>query len=461
MTVRPLLLAGALLVVVPMRLMAQSVADADTGPQVEASVSNTTRVESWRFFDSRIDGVDPRYTFVGNRSDLGVRVRGAQFDLGGGFSYVRLQNLPTAAIGPGGLGTGAFYFFSSGLPYSYQVFLTELTLSAHTRGRRVTLTAGRMPYLSGAEGTHVEEGRLSPHLSVVRRQRLDGRLLGTFAWSLYQRRFDGVRLDVDSDRLYAGGGAFLVTQGVYEESANLTMTKLRVGTAYAGWRHGAAGETQAFAHLYRDSRAIDVRPDNSNVPTQTADVSVYAAGVSHVGTARAGRGEADWLLFGVAQGGDWYGQAHRANAGALEGGYRWPAAAWKPWLRAGFSQASGDRAPADRRHETFFPMLADVRTYAQSMVYAPMNLRDRFAQVLAEPHARVQLRVDAHWLDLVEAADRWYQGSGATAREGGYFGYSTRPSGGQRRLGTVLEASGDVRLSRYWSINGYMARIWG
>ena len=33
---------------------------------------------------------------------------------------------------------------------------------------------------------------------------------------------------------YAGGGAFLVTQGGYEESANLTMDTLFVGTAFAG-----------------------------------------------------------------------------------------------------------------------------------------------------------------------------------------------------------------------------------
>jgi len=81
-------------------------------------------------------------------------------------------------------------------------------------------------------------------------------------------------------------------------------------------------------------------------------------------------------------------------------------------------------------------------------------------QLMAEPHARARLRVDVHRLDLVETADRWYQGSGATARDGRYFGYSTRRSGGERALGTVLETSADVRLSRYWSINGYLARMW-
>ena len=35
-------------------------------------------------------------------------------------------------------------------------------------------------------------------------------------------------------RRYAGGGLFLVTQGGYEESANLTMTKLLVGHGLRG-----------------------------------------------------------------------------------------------------------------------------------------------------------------------------------------------------------------------------------
>ena len=35
-------------------------------------------------------------------------------DLEGGFAYVRAEHLPTDAIGPGGLGTGAFYFAASG-----------------------------------------------------------------------------------------------------------------------------------------------------------------------------------------------------------------------------------------------------------------------------------------------------------------------------------------------------------
>jgi hypothetical protein len=433
----------------------------ESEPMVEAWLSDWTRVESWRFFEPPVETVNPDYTFIGNRADLGVRVRATHVDLSGAFSYVRVENLPKEAIGPGGLGTGAFYFASSGLPYSYQVFLTDLTVAAHTADRRFSFTFGRMPYTSGSESDGPVLSPASNQLVQLRRLRLDGRVLGSFDWSFYGRRFDGIKLDARGARAYAGGGAFLVTQGGYEESASLTMTKLQVGSAYAGFRYGPGAESQAFVVGYRDRRDIDIRPDNAAVPVQAADVLIISAGASHVSTRAAGPGELDWLAWGVAQGGDWYGQPHRGFSVAAEAGYRWPSAAWRPWLRAGASHASGDEDPGDDRHGTYFPMLQDTRTYALSMVYAQMNLRDVFAQVVLEPHPRARLRADVHRLDLASAADRWYQGSGATARDGRFFGYSTRPSSDARGLGTVLEGTADVRLSRYWWINGYAGRMWG
>lgn len=466
MTRRAALLTLALFVACTVRARAQDAPATDL-PSVQATVENLTRAETWRFFEPPNPDVDPDYTFVANRSDLDLRVGGARVDLAGGFSYVRIENLPRRAIGPGGLGTGAFYFASSGLPYSYQVFLTGLTVTAHTRDRRRALTIGRMSYTSGAEG-ETPSTAASP-LSAVRRLALDGRLVGTFDWSLYQRRYDGLRVDLRHARRYGGGALFMPTQGGYEESANLTIGRLLVGTAYAGWQHGAdpeAGgvpraESQVFGVLYRDRRGVDIRPDNAGIPVEAADITLGAVGGSYVATRRAGTGEADYTAWGAVQFGDWYGQRHRGYAVALQGGYRWSRFAWRPWVRAGASSASGDGDARDDRHDTFFPMLQETRTFAQSMVYAHANLRDLFVQVQAEPHSRVRVRADLHRLDLARVADRWYQGSGATARDGVFFGYSSRSSSGARGLGSAFEGSVDVRLSRFWSVNAYAARMWG
>ena len=71
--------------------------------------------------------------------------------MSGAFNYVRVENLPPDAIGPGGLGTGAFYFAASGVSYSYQLYLSELTARIKSADNRASMTLGRMPFSSGGE----------------------------------------------------------------------------------------------------------------------------------------------------------------------------------------------------------------------------------------------------------------------------------------------------------------------
>ena len=195
-----------------------------------------------------------------------------------------------------------------------------------------------------------------------------------------------------------------MTQGGYEESANLTMHKLLVAPAYAGSRHGAGSrEPGVWRGLSRSPRTIDIRPDNAAIPVESADITIASIGASHCPAARdVNGGDVDYAGWGAWQFGDWYGQPHRAYAVAAQAGYRWTAVPLEPWPRAGASYASGDDDGRDDRHGTFFPMLQDTRTYAQSMVYAQANLRDLFVQMLAEPHTRARLRGDLHRLDLAD-----------------------------------------------------------
>ena len=104
-----------------------------------------------------------------------MRVEGSRFDFGGTFNYVRLENLPTRAIGPGGFGSGAFYFAAAGLRYSYQLYFGELTARVKS-SNGVSFTVGRMPFASGGE---VRSGSLS--MQNLKALRLHSRLIGTFA----------------------------------------------------------------------------------------------------------------------------------------------------------------------------------------------------------------------------------------------------------------------------------------
>jgi hypothetical protein len=216
-----------------------------------------------------------------------------------------------------------------------------------------------------------------------------------------------------------------------------------------------------FVYRYDDDRPVRARPDNTGLSAARVDVDMATFGASAVGSRNAGAGEADWFLWSAGQRGTWYGQTHRAWSLALEAGYQWMAPAWRPWLRAGYLHASGDGDARDDRHETFLPLLPTVRKFAQTASYAPMNLRDAFAEVIVRPSATVTARADVRWLWLAEGADRWYAGSGATQQRGTIFGYAGRPSGGASELGYVYEGAGAVTLTRHWSINAFLGAIRG
>ncbi len=344
-------------------LLACSVA-AGAQPAVTGTVSNVTRVESWSYFQPRSIRArlteapvgDPDYTFLGDRAELGVGVEGSRFDLSGAFNYVRLENLPTDAIGPGGLGSGAFYFAATGLSYSYQLYLGELT--ARLKSPRTSLTIGRMRFASGAEW-------VSPNQSLQRlkEERLHSRLIGVFEWSYYQRRFDGVRVDLDRSSKHVTVAMFVPTQGGYEESTNLSMPKVQVATASLTGKAPAA-EWQVFGSAYRDRRGEKAVVDNTFSLDGPVDVTVATAGASHARVASMGAGEVDTIAWAAAQFGDWYGRSHRAASVALEAGYRWTGVQSRPWLRAGYLWASGDGSGEDRSPRHVLPdaaLIAEVR----------------------------------------------------------------------------------------------------
>lgn len=442
------------------RALAQSDA-ASAAPQtttVAGYLTDVTRVESWSFFEPRPGGGDPTYAFLGNRATLGVRVDAPRLAMDAAFQYAQLIGLPSGSIGPGPLGSGALYYFAAEAPESYQLYFKTMWLRVKNVFPGASLTVGRLGYSSGEENVSGDAS-----IDAVTRLRLGSRLVGDDEWSIFQRSFDGARLDVDRRGWSASAALVFPTQGAYEESANPTMSSVKVLGATMTVKPAivAHQHLQFFTYHYRDRRDVRARPDNAALPAPRAvDVSIATMGGSHVGVFPTRAGRVDTVLWAAAQSGEWYGQPHRAFSIAAEAGLRW-ASAWRPWLRAGYLHASGDRDPHDTRHGTFFQMLPDVRRYAQSATYSQMNMRDAFAQVVVEPEARVRARAEVHRLSLAAAADRWYSGSGATSRDGSYFGFSGRASNGARRLGTVIEGSIDVAVRHHWSVNGYVGWMKG
>ena len=215
-----------------------------------------------------------------------------------------------------------------------------------------------------------------------------------------------------------------------------------------------------FATFYRDRRESAAVVDNTDSLEQPVDVTIAAFGGSYARVTPTSRGELDAVFWVAGESGDWYGQSHRAASLAAEVGHRWTGAAGKPWLRAGYLWASGDGDPDDDRHGTFFQMLPSSRKYALSSTYAQMNLTDAFVQAWFEPRG-IKTRIEVHALGLASGMDLWYQGSGATASEGRYFGFSGRAAGAATSLGTALEGTVDVPLKKFWSVNAYAGTMWG
>ena len=168
---------------------------------------NWTRVETWRFFEPRPGGGDPDYAFVANRLQGGVRYARPRWDFTGALQYVQFGGLPTGAVGPGALGTGALYFDAAGETSSSGLYLKTFNLRFRP-APGVSAIVGRMPYASGAESPSGV-----PAVEAVKRQRLDARLIGEFEWSLYQRAFDGARLDIDRPAWHLTTSVLMPTQG--------------------------------------------------------------------------------------------------------------------------------------------------------------------------------------------------------------------------------------------------------
>lgn len=428
-------------------------------PATTAFVRNWTRAEAWHFFEPPPGGGDHTYADIANRLQIGLRRAGRKYEWVGALQYVQFGGLPTRAVGPGPLGVGAAYFDHSGDRNSHQIYLRYLNLTIKDLAPGLRLQAGRIGYTSGAEAASG-----NPKIETVKRQRVDSRLIGDFEWALYQRAYDGVRADWARPSWHATAAALRPTQGGFEERAGIEIDRISLFAASATLRPGRPirhTDAQIFAYRYNDDRNVRARPDNTGRVAPRVDVRVYSVGATLVGAYPRDGGEADAMIWVVGQGGTWYAQRHRAFALAAEAGYQWTGAAGRPWLRAGGVRASGDADPADGRHGTFFQMMPTVRRYSQSATYSLMNLNDVFVQASVRPTRALSLRVDAHRLALAEAADRWYFGSGATQKAGSNFGYGTRPSHGARALGTVVEASADYTMTRYWSVNGYVGFIKG
>jgi hypothetical protein len=226
-------------------------------------------------------------------------------------------------------------------------------------------------------------------------------------------------------------------------------TPLRLG--------GEAGDARLFAMWYEDDRGV-AKADNRPAPLREADrdpVRITTLGGHLLQVFPTPSGPVDLLLWGALQTGRWGSLDHRGTAAALELGIQPRIGGLHPWLRLGLFRGSGDGAPEDGDHDTFFQGLPTPRPYARFPFYDFSNTTEIFTTLTLRPHEVVTVRAGAHRLRLSEAADLWYVGGGPFEDE--TFGYTGRPSGGASGLATIVDLGVTLVPVRWASVEAYTA----
>ena len=181
-------------------------------PVVTPLIRNVTRVESWSFFEPPEGGGDPTYALFGNRATLGVRVESRRLVMQGSLQYTQMIGLPSRSIGPGPLGPGPIFYVSAENSRAYQLYFKTLSLRLKDVVPRLSVEFGRMRY---------ESGEHTPFA---------GRLVGNAEWSMFERAFDGARVDYQGPAWRIHGSFVMPTQGAFEESASPTIGRLQLIT---------------------------------------------------------------------------------------------------------------------------------------------------------------------------------------------------------------------------------------
>ncbi len=358
------------------------------GTKVRLELNNRIRGEfvDW-FGDPIVNGnVVPResdYYFVGNKFQLGIRVKGEPFE-----AFAQFQNSFISGLPSNGVGVGSVYFANTPRTTQNGAFLRQGWLKL--KHDNFYVSGGRQLYSDQAQGAATHKS-----LKWIQDFRLAQRLIGPFEYTHVGRSFDGGTLGYLSDDFEVVGFAFMPTYGGFEINGMNTITDINIAGATLNLRDSAAiGNTigQLSYYYYSDDRDLVVT-DNRSTAVRTAargqSLEIHTLGVSAAHVLPIGPGLLDGMFYGYGQFGNWQNQNHGAWAYGVEVGYQFPDVWGSPWIRAGVNSASGDSNPNDGDHQTFFQLLPIAWLYAQFPFYNMMNNQDVFVQALVKPHPMV------------------------------------------------------------------------
>jgi alginate export protein len=371
-----------------------------------------------------------------------------------------LLGLPDGAVAAGAqgqFGFGATYFAANNQNRNVaMIFAKQGYVKVKFNGSPVkqSLLLGRMEFNDGAEVTPKDAT-----LAALKRDRISQRLLGAFGFSAVGRSIDGLQYVADNSRTNFTFLAARPTRGAFQVDG---WGEVNTNVFYSALTHetGSAqnsGEWRIFGLGYNDYRSGVLKTDNRPQSLRAADhghINIWTAGGHYLRAMQTNGGTFDVLLWGAVQGGSWGNLTQRAAAFATEAGWQ-PTVlrSIKPWIRGGYNYGSGDHNPNDSTHGSFFQVLPTPRPYARFPFFNMMNNRDAFGEIILRPAKPLTIRADVHSLALADKNDLWYSGGGIY--QPWTFGYTGRPSNGQRGLATLYDASADYALNLHVSLAAY------
>lgn len=430
------------------------------GP-LNISVNWRTRAEGWNWFEGPTGQSD--YGFWNSTLRIGLGQTGERVDWFVEGEQPSILALPDDAVvaspqGQLGLG-GSYYAANNNHTTEANGFVKQAFVSFKNLGP-LALKVGRFEYFDGAEVKPSD-----PFLASIVQTRIASRLISNFGFSAVQRSFDGVQLSLNSGPSNLTFLGARPTQGVFQVNGmNELDVDVYAGTYTRSIGSGrSAGELRVFGIGYVDHRTLVLKTDNRPSAIRSSDhgkieIGTYGMNYAHVYDADKA-GKFDVVLWGALQNGSWGNQTQHAAAFVTEAGWRLPVRVSEPWFSVGYSYGSGDGDPGNSRHSTFFQLLPTPRPYARFPFYNMMNNEDAYGTLNLHPASRLSVQTEVHALRLARATDLWYSGGGAFQPK--TFGYTGRPSSGNRALANVWDFNLDYQFTRSFSTTFYYGHAWG
>ncbi|UCE85300.1 MAG: alginate export family protein [Deltaproteobacteria bacterium] len=410
--------------------------------RIDLSISTRGRIEWWNAFANTTDA------FYALRTRVGLKY--AYDDLL--TLFAEYQNVELWSLSPSGGGANGLYWTHSGMRSSAHDDSLRQFYAELRPVEGLALRGGRFDIKGGTEVMYPEA-----NWKYLKIQRASQRLVGTVGWTHVERSNEGLSTAYDFGDHHLYAFAARPTTGVFDAD---DAYHRQDGITYGGLQWTVKRDV-AIPDTELRFFALDYDDDRSTRDGGLASaVHVYTVGLSSIGIYPVGPGNFDLFAWFAGQWGRYDGLDHLAAAGILEVGYQFPDVFMKPWFRLGVNIASGDGDPNDGDHNTFFNMLPTNHLYyGFADQFAFQNLVNYIAQLMLQPHEKVNINLMLHHFKLQDKDDVRYGGTGAFNKDS--FGFVTTAN--PRRTtnaATEIDAVLNVNVRKGVSVQAGYAHIW-